>query len=52
METIFTNLISDRGLISKPYKELKKLDNNPNNPIQKWVNREFLTVEYLMAEKH
>ena len=35
-EKIFTKPISDRGLISNIYKELKKLDSRePNNPIKK-----------------
>jgi hypothetical protein len=35
---IFINHTSDRGLISKIYKELKKLGTiNPNNPIKNEV---------------
>jgi hypothetical protein len=53
---IFTNPTSDRGLISKIYKELKKLiTKKSNNPINKWdieLNQEFATEESQMAEKH
>ena len=36
-EKIFTNPISDRGLISNIYKELKKLDSRkPDIPIKSW----------------
>jgi hypothetical protein len=53
---IFTNSTSDRGLISKIYKELKKLViNKPNNLILKCgtdINREFSIEESLVAKKH
>ena len=49
-EKIFTNPISNRGLIANVYKELKKLDSRePNNPMKKWdteLNKEFSTEEY------
>jgi hypothetical protein len=55
-ERIFINPKSDRGLISNIYIELKKMDSRKsNNPIKKWgteLNKEFLTDEYQMAEKH
>ena len=48
-EKIFTNPSSDKGLISKIYKELKKLDTKSLiNPIKKWgteLNREFTADE-------
>ena len=59
LEKIITRHTSDRGLVSKIYKELKKLDSKkkkkPNNPILKMgteLNKEFSTEEYQMPEKN
>ena len=45
-----------KGMVSKIYKELKKLDFKIlNNPITKWcteLNREFLTKEFQMAKRY
>jgi hypothetical protein len=44
-ERIFINLTSNRGLISKVYKELKKLDsNNRYNPIKNGVQSQAVVV--------
>ncbi|KAL6086150.1 hypothetical protein STEG23_004403 [Scotinomys teguina] len=54
-EKIFTSPTSDRGLISRIYKELKKHDiKTSSSPIEKWaieLNREFMAEEYRMAGK-
>ena len=53
-EKIFINPLSDRELIFKIYKELKKLDIKiSNNSIKKWstdLNREFSTEETQKAK--
>ena len=56
-EKIFTNPTRDRGLISKIYKELKKLDTkSSHNPIKEKLNtdlnRELSTEESKMAKRH
>jgi hypothetical protein len=51
-EKLFTNLTSNRGIISKIYKVLKNLTTKkPNNPIKNWwveLNKEFTTEDSQM----
>uniref|UniRef100_A0A8D2DS36 Uncharacterized protein n=1 Tax=Sciurus vulgaris TaxID=55149 RepID=A0A8D2DS36_SCIVU len=55
-ENIFANHTSDRALISRIYKELKKLyTKNTNNPIDKWakeMNRHFTEEDVQAINKH
>jgi hypothetical protein len=55
-EKIFSSYTSDKGLITRIYRELKKLNSpNINEPIKKWAsepNRTFSKEEIQMAKKH